>query len=62
MSKNRKEQAAYDYLHNNKPVRGKVLWSILNKWNRHNCEWGDDRKRRIDKLEKIIDYDTRQND
>lgn len=52
MSNNRKQQAAYDYLHGNKPVRGKVLWSILNKWNRHNFEWGDDRKRRIDKLEK----------
>nr|DAH86264.1 MAG TPA: hypothetical protein [Caudoviricetes sp.] len=54
MSNNRKQQASYDYLHKNKPVRGKLLWSILNKWNRHNCEWGEWRKMRKTKQEQII--------
>lgn len=55
MSNNRKQQAAYDYyLHKNKPVRGKLLWSILNKWNRHNLEWGEGRKARKTKQGQII--------
>lgn len=60
MSKDRKQQAAYDYLHHNKPVRGKLLWSIFNKWNRHNYEWADDRKRKKDKQEQIINKEYEQ--
>lgn len=44
MSKNFKEQAAYDYMHDNEDkIKPKYKRSILNKWRRHNCEIAEDR-------------------
>lgn len=40
MGRNYKEQAVYDYLHDNKPVKGKLLWSVLHKFWRHNFHRG----------------------
>ena len=39
MSNNFKEQAAYDYMHNNEgKIKPKYKRSVLNKWSRHNFE------------------------
>ena len=39
MSNNFKEQAAYDYMHNNEgKIKPKYKRSVLNKWRRYNCE------------------------
>ena len=39
MSNNFKEQAAYDYMHDNESkIKPKYKRSILNKWRRYNCE------------------------
>lgn len=44
MSNNFKEQAAYDYMHDNKgKIKPKYKRSILNKWKRYNCEIAEDR-------------------
>ena len=44
MSKNFREQAEYDYIHNKeKKIKGKHFWSIMRKWWRHNCEVGESR-------------------
>ena len=44
MSNNFKEQAAYDYMHNNEgKIKPKYKRSILNKWKRYNCEIAEDR-------------------
>lgn len=44
MSNNFKEQAAYDYMHDNKDkIKPKYKRSILNKWRRYNCEIAEDR-------------------
>lgn len=37
MSKTRKHQATYDYLNNNKKVKGKLLYAIKRYFNR--CNW-----------------------
>ena len=37
MGKSYKEQAAYDYLHDNKKVKGKLFYSILKHFN--NLNW-----------------------
>ena len=39
MSNNFKEQAAYDYMHDNKgKIKPKYKHSVLNKWRRYNFE------------------------
>ena len=39
MSNNFKEQAAYDYMHDNKgKIKSKYKRSVLNKWRRYNFE------------------------
>ena len=39
MSNNFKEQAAYDYMHDNKgKIKLKYKYSVLNKWRRYNFE------------------------
>ena len=44
MSNNFKEQAVYDYMHDNKDkIKPKYRRSILNKWKRYNCEIAEDR-------------------
>ena len=44
MSNNFKEQAAYDYMHDNKgKIKPKYKRSILNKCKRYNCEIAEDR-------------------
>lgn len=60
MSNNRKQQAEYDKIHSNKTVRGKLLWSVLNKWRRHNREWDLSRAARKEKVEKIINKQMQQ--
>lgn len=37
MSKTRKHQATYDYLNNNKKIKGKLLYAIKRYFNR--CNW-----------------------
>lgn len=37
MSKTKKHQATYDYLHQNKDVRGSLLYSIKRFFNKLNC-------------------------
>lgn len=60
MSNNRKQQAEYDKIHGNKVARGKLLWSVLNKWRRHNNDWGLSRAAKKKKIEMIIDKQTKQ--
>lgn len=36
MGKNYKEQTAYDYLHENKPVKFSLLIKLFKKWRRYN--------------------------
>ena len=59
MSNNRKQQAEYD-LKNGRPVRGKLLWSVRNKWWRHDCDWDLTRAKKKEKIEMIIDKQTKQ--
>ena len=59
MSNSRKQQAEYD-LKNGRPVRGKLLWSVLNKWWRHDCDWDLTRAEKKKKMEKIINKQTKQ--
>ena len=60
MSNNRKQQAEYDKIHSNKTVRGKLLWSVLNKWRRHNNDWDLSRAAKKKKIEKIMDKITKE--
>lgn len=60
MSNNRKQQAEYDIRNNNKKVRGKLLWSVLNKWRRNNFDWDLSRSAYKKKIEKIIDKLTKE--
>lgn len=60
MSNNRKQQAEYDIIHNNKKVHGKLRWSILNKWRRNNFDWDLSRSAYKKKIEKIMDKITRE--
>ena len=60
MSNNRKQQAEYDKRNGNKVVRGKLLWSVLNKWRRHDCDWDLSRAAKKKKIEMIIDKQTKQ--
>ena len=56
MSKNFREQAAYDYIHDKKEkIKDKHFWSIMRKWWRHNCEVGESRM--IRNREKKIQQD-----
>lgn len=62
MSNNFKEQAAYDYMHNNEgKIKPKHKRSILNKWRRHNCEIAEDRvirnRKRNDQFNKEMKVD-----
>ena len=60
MSNNKKQQAEYDKRNGNKAVRGKLLWSVLNKWRRHNFDWDLSRAARKEKIEKIINKQMQQ--
>ena len=59
MSNNQKQQAEYD-LKNGRLVRGKLLWSVRNKWRRHNNDWDLSRAAKKKKIEMIIDKQTKQ--
>ena len=60
MSNNRKQQAEFDKRNGNKVVRGKLLWSVLNKWRRHDFEWDLSRAAKKKKIEMIINKQTKQ--
>ena len=60
MSNNRKQQAEYDKRNGNKVVRGKLLWSVRNKWWRHDCDWDLTRAEKRKKTEKIINKETKE--
>ena len=60
MSNNRKQQAEYDKRNGNKVVRGKLLWSVLNKWRRHNNDWDLSSAEKKKKIEMIIDKQIKQ--
>ena len=55
MGKNYKEQAAYDYLHENKPVKFFLLIKLFKKWRRYNWDIGEARHRRNQLKEKSYD-------
>lgn len=44
----------------NKEVRGKLLWSVINKWRRHNNDWDLSRAAKKKKIEMIIDKQNKK--
>ena len=60
MSNNRKQQAEYDIIHNNKKVPSKLRGSVLNKWRRNNFDCGLSRSAYKKKIEKIMDKITKE--
>ncbi len=59
MSNNLKQQAEYN-LKYGRPVRGKLLWSVINKWRRHDFDWDLTRAAKKEKMEKIINKQTKE--